>query len=89
MTVIKIYLHYFFIQAEKLRLQEELFKLRSFRRDHEARKEHLLNKAKVLQNRASKFRAKVIIIIHSLIIKFLALHLIKKVFSWNPEAKKD
>ena len=31
--------------AEKLRLQEELFKLRSFRRDHEARKLHLLNLA--------------------------------------------
>ena len=47
------------LSAEKLRLQEELFRLRSFRKDNETRREHLLNKAKVLQARASKFKAKV------------------------------
>jgi hypothetical protein len=45
--------------AEKLRLQEELFKLKSQRKDHESRKMHLLNKAKVLQSRATKFKTKV------------------------------
>jgi len=35
--------------AEKLRLQEELFRLRSHRKENESRREHLLNKAKVLQ----------------------------------------
>ncbi len=45
--------------AEKLRLQEELFRLRSHRKENESRREHLLNKARVLQARASKFKAKV------------------------------
>ena len=45
--------------AEKLRLQEELFRLRSYRKDGEARKEHLLNRAKLLQARASSHKEKV------------------------------
>ena len=46
--------------AEKLRLQEELFRLRSYRKDGEARKEHLLNRAKLLQARAASHKQKVI-----------------------------
>ena len=48
-----------FITAEKLRLQEELFRLKSIRKDSEAKKEHLLNRAKVLQARAMQHKAKV------------------------------
>ena len=45
--------------AEKLRLQEELFRMRSHRKDGEARKEHLLNRAKILQARATSHKQKV------------------------------
>ena len=45
--------------AEKLRLQEELFRMRSHRKDGEARKEHLLNRAKILQARAQSHKQKV------------------------------
>lgn len=47
------------LAAEKLKLQEELFRLRSHRKDGEAKKEHLLNRAKVLQARAASHKAKV------------------------------
>ena len=45
--------------AEKLRLQEDLFRLRSQRREAEVKRDHLVNKAKVLQARATRHKAKV------------------------------
>ena len=50
---------FFSFLAEKLRLQEELFRMRSHRKDGEARKEHLLNRAKILQARAQSHKQKV------------------------------
>ena len=50
---------FFLLSAEKLKLQEELFRLRSHRKDGEAKKEHLLNRAKILQSRAASHKAKV------------------------------
>ena len=45
--------------AEKLRAQEDLFRLRAMRKEGEQRREHLLDKAKQLQERANKHKAKV------------------------------
>lgn len=45
--------------AEKDRLKDELYRLRNARRDFEARKELLINKAKLFQARAAKFKEKV------------------------------
>ena len=45
--------------AEKLRVQEDLFRLRAMRKEGEMRREHLLNKAKMLQARATKHKEKV------------------------------
>ncbi len=45
--------------AEKLKVQEDLFRARSMRREGELRREYLLNKAKILQARATKHKARV------------------------------
>ena len=54
-----IFIYFLSFSAEKLRLQEELFRMRSHRKDGEARKEHLLNRAKILQARATSHKQKV------------------------------
>ncbi|XP_059090636.1 uncharacterized protein LOC131886355 isoform X2 [Tigriopus californicus] len=45
-------------RAEKLRVQEDLFRTKAFRKEAEMRREHLLNRAKMLQARANKHKAK-------------------------------
>jgi len=45
--------------AEKLRVQEDLFKARAMRREAEMQREQFLNKAKVLHGRATRYKAKV------------------------------
>jgi hypothetical protein len=50
---------FFFFAAEKIRVQEDLLRLRSMRREGETRREHLLNSAKLLQARANTHKAKV------------------------------
>ena len=47
------------ISAEKLRLQETLFRMRSIRKEAQIRREQLLSQAKVLQARATKYKEKV------------------------------
>ena len=45
--------------AEKLRLQEQLFRMRSTRKESHIRRQQLLSQAKSLQARASKYKEKV------------------------------
>lgn len=46
-------------KAEKLRLQEQLFRMRSTRKESHIRRQQLLSQAKSLQARASKYKEKV------------------------------
>ena len=48
-----------FFAAERLRLQEQLFRMRSVRKESQMRREYLLSQAKVLQARATKYKEKV------------------------------
>ena len=47
------------VSADKLRLQEELFRIRTQRRETESRRENLVNRARMLQARAAQQKTKV------------------------------
>ena len=49
--------------AEKLRLQEQLFRMRSTRKESHLRRQQLLAQAKQLQARAAKYKEKVRVIL--------------------------
>ena len=57
--------------AEKLRLQEQLFRMRSTRKESHLRRQKLLTQAKQLQARAAKYKEKVRVM--SLLNKLLKL----------------
>lgn len=48
--------------TEKLRLQETLFRMRSTKRDAKMRRDQLLSQAKMLQNRAARYKEKLAVV---------------------------